>query len=307
MLVAVVEHWLCLSRTLMGMSHVDNCLLNRPSDPPHTARGFTIVELLIVIAIIAVLASLALLVGRSAVEGGKRTQTTDTIRVLDTALATQMHVLDGQVPATVTFRPNGGTQDYKFAIADAASATGSNSNEVVNSLGLWMVTAQSDPAVRKILDQINPKLVQTISNPAPWGGPTTAATAVPAIATILDGWGRPIRFVHPYFDGIYDTAKPLSARYLDPGVTAAVQRPITEIRRRAVVTTNPYVGAPNAATPPPDADGGKCVGERGYFYSMGADGRVGVLRRPTAPAEYIDWNEDNVYTTRPTGLPQLND
>ena len=104
----------------------------------------------------------------------------------------------------------------------------------------------------------------------------------PALRTIVDAWQRPIRYVHPKFDGLFHpTGDPAGFMTLSD---AAVLGPPPQGR----IYATDGVRRNNAAAggEPADSDGGLCVGNHPYFYSAGPDGDPSTI-------------EDNVYSVKP--------
>jgi prepilin-type N-terminal cleavage/methylation domain-containing protein len=254
-------------------------------------RGFTLIELLIVIGIIGVLVGITLVVGSQVMAGGRKSVTLDTIRVLDSSLDAYIHSKGENPPPTWSdpAQPN-----VKYLAADALDPA---SNQI-NGLVIYMLQASEVPDAKGILDKVPSKFLQVFND----------AAAIPdqpqKKMMVVDGWGKPIRYVHPAFQGsIYDlasatTPNPNNWRDMSEvlGAPPASQSyAITRIRRNHTAIT---------ATPTtPDSDGGTCVGARPYFYSAGLDGKVGLEVAIGTGAVNVDFNKDNVYTTRPN-LPQ---
>lgn len=270
-------------------------------------RGFTLIELMVVIGVIAVLVALTLVVGGTVVDGGKRRVTEDNIRILDTSLSAFMAATDG-VPKPLVTDPT--DPNVLWPLMDGRDMTNTVAgntppgNQMLNSVGLYILQAQGVPQAKAAIDGINAKYLSRmdIDGDGGSGGPQRE------LITVLDGWGRPIRFVHPTFDGSLSDAQGTAS----PSVSAA--RPLTDIlgpaptgksygiadvRRNSVTTAAPPLAL---AQQYGDADGGTCTGTRPYFYSAGPDGQVGVRREGFNMTSKIeeDFNADNVYTTRPT-------
>lgn len=248
-------------------------------------HAFTLVELLIVIGIIAILIAISVTVGNAVLGGGRERATQDTIRVLDTALDAYIQAKESLPDTTVAdprfVPPAAPTPVPVLPVADARDME-STDNPVINSVGLVMLQLRSVPQARAALDSLPSRFARDFD---PDGAPAGDSTRQPTLFTAFDAWGRPIRFVHPAFDGVLTdqptaaNPNPNTARDLDAILGPASPRQtyrIARIRRNAVT-----VGAT-----PGDSDGGLCPGNRPYFYSAGADGD------PAARG-------DNVYTTQP--------
>lgn len=248
-----------------------------------TGRGFTLVELLIVISIIAVLIVLSVAVAGRVSGAGKARNTEQTIRLLDSALEAYINAKGGPPgPTVVDPRPgNTGATKYIQPVADARSET---SGEMINSVALFMAQCRGIPSAEENFKSLDAKFVREFN-------PETGATpgnfqSQPSLPTVFDAWGKPIRYVHPAFKGIISDVPGSGtngATYTDVSALlgpapAGTQYGIQRIRRNTVT-----------AGGGPDADGGMSPANRPYFYSAGPDGDPSTM-------------DDNVYLN---GKPQL--
>lgn len=258
-------------------------------------RAYTLIELLVVIGIIGALIAIAVVVGHQVIGGGKAKATADVIKTLEQALAAYSSGKSGvSVPATTRFPGSDPNHAAELApLADAAVLGQDNREFYNNSLGLFIAEARGVREADRVLQGIPQRFMRDYSpNPS----------QLPAIPTVVDAWGNPIRFVHPAFDGVIvdqpsaTNPSPIARRKIEdvldlppPGKRHA----FSEIRRAY------------SATSPAEADlisdGGTCVGDRPYFYSLGPDGKAGFEKR--SDGSVVDYNADNVYVTRPN-LPK---
>lgn len=253
------------------------------------ARAFTLIELLVVIGIIALLIAIVTVVGGRVILGSKATMTQDTIKTMDQVYAAYM--------ADSDFRPNPGVPDPRNArdilpVADARNMS-SGDDEMINSIGLYIYQMEREgQPVQTTIAGLNPRLV-TLWAEHPGAAavpPSNPRDTLPQLRTIIDPWGRPLRYVHPAFSGpLYDATFNDAERrgeYNDPANVEApydvrialtevdpANLPIEQIRRNA-----------GGGSGEPDSDGGLCPnnGGRAYFYSAGPDGDPSTI-------------DDNVY------------
>ncbi|MFO0830787.1 MAG: type II secretion system protein [Phycisphaerales bacterium] len=281
---------------------------------PSARRAFTLIELLVVIAIIGVLAALVLGVGQAVVGSAKKQATQDTLAVLDSALAAYMDETDGLPPAFVLddesvtnpaqqkYWPMSDVRNLDFNTPGNVAGIRQGA-QMVNATGLFYREAEKLPRVKAILDKIPSQYV--VRKDVDSAGNPNTANSQQTLVTISDAWGRPIRFVHPAFDGVLQknnasTGLDLSTSPPEMRVNPQVaQKSIAQnIRRNDLFTVAP--ASVTLAEQVADSDGGRCTGNRPYFYSAGEDGQVGWS---DATAGAVNYNADNLYSQKPV-LPQ---
>jgi len=253
-----------------------------------TRAAFTLIELLIVIAIIALLVGISVVVGTKVVGSGKQRATEQVLRALDAALTSYIAEKSSNPPPTVDDpRFVSSATKYLIPVCDGVNMTSGTQGTTINSVGLFMLQAKASAGASAALSQIT-STGKFYKETAPDGNSGNDATLQPSLPTILDGWGNPIRYVHPAFKGIitdqtYGGASPTGGVDVDKilGKPAGTKKyGIATIRR----------GAQSAAAAGgllQDADGGTPKGDRPYFYSAGADGDPSTT-------------DDNVYVAQPT-------
>lgn len=263
--------------------------------------GFTLIELLVVVGIIALLIALVTVVGARVILSSKATLTRDTMKAMDQVYAAYLADRDLRPDPFVADPRN---PQFFLPVADARNMTAA-SGEMINSIALFIHQMEREgQPIQPTIAGFNPRLVTlyAVDPAAPTVPPASSPVAnpppeLPQMRTILDAWGRPMRYVHPSYSGeLYDATYDATERrgvYTDPG------SPDTPFDVRIVLTEIPLPALPirsirrnaGGGTGAPDSDGGLCPSNGGspYFYSAGPDGN---------PAT----RDDNVYVdaNRPT-------
>ena len=270
-----------------------------PNREPHHRPAFTLIELLIVVGIIAVLMATTLIVGVKIVGSGKERVTQGILQNLDTALNAYINSNTKNPPPWVTdpragVNPPNANPRIVQPVADARNFVQSpdNTRKIINSGGLALLQLQSSEGAG-VISQIDAKYVRMYRPDYDTGNPMrdeTDATLQPPLTTVFDGWGNPIRYLHPAFKGAINNDT-MVATLAGPAPQGAAYG-ITQLRRTSTI------GGANSRTDGPDADGGIPLTNRPYFYSMGVDGKVGYQVTGANPSSYttqVDWNLDNLY------------
>ncbi len=178
-------------------------------------RGFTLLEIVVVISLILFLVGLTLTVGVTVIERSEITQTENTMRLLDMALQEWEAAADRKLSWGKDTMPfPGSTYDLQ---GDPASLYGSSSTEDIFIISELLDTVARPGQVKDIIAKIDPEFVHTyepgppypswIQNPSQesavddkWGvmhGPPGLPPSLPPSLVILDAWGTPIYPTHP--------------------------------------------------------------------------------------------------------------
>jgi len=281
--------------------------------PVRERPGFTLIELLIVVGIIAVLMGIAIAVGMRVGDSGKVKSTKDLLLALDNIYTAAQSGNAGKVlPPTVAdprlfTNRNDPAATLWIPIADARVKSGQNGGDelILNSAALFLWQARQYPEAAKLIESLPTKLVKVIDpdDPETQSGASANESNVvgqPQLATPIDAWGNPIRYVHPAFDGLIQRNgqvngwSPLAPQFV-PDLVPPSRYLFGEIRRNAFKLPDT---SPTVPSLPADSDGGTCVGGRPYFYSLGPDGKAGLEKLPDGSIR--DNNVDNVYSVQPT-------
>jgi prepilin-type N-terminal cleavage/methylation domain-containing protein len=268
-------------------------LARQLAHPWRRRPAFTLVELLVVIGIITILIVLGVSVAHKVTGTGKKHVTENTIRALDTALNAYLSSKGVAAPPAWVRDPRqapGTSPEIIIPVVDGRNMTAGGANAIINSVGLFMLQCKESPEANAAIKNLDPKIVREYDPDAAQSNPPPADASQPQIPTAVDGWGNPIRYVHPAFKGLIYGGYPgtLNDPTASVQVTVVIQPPagkqfrITDIRRNAKETVTPPVQASHRA----DSDGGVNTTSRPYFYSAGPDGDPSTT-------------EDNVYLTVP--------
>ncbi len=292
--------------------------MNRPVKTATALRrvsarpGFSLIELLIVIGIIALLATISLGVGAGMINAGKKRATEGVLQAMDQTLEAYIDAKGEIPPALVAIRYDDLPAGVRGRVGNdnpgyypAFDGTTGDGDLQINSVGYYLYAAQDVSGVQEILAGIDPKFLKryTPSEIAQGGGggPSGAVAMAeqPLLLTAFDAWGNPIRFVHPKFDGIIEKTRrnqdsdgesiridrEQNGFFVNPP-TGGREMIIFDVRRNKM-TADELKDDPDLVA---DSDGGLCPSGRPYFYSAGPDGDPSTT-------------EDNIYTTVPTYIP----
>lgn len=172
--------------------------------PGRVCGAFSLIELLTVIAIIVVLVGITVAVATGVREGGRARLTQDTLRMMDVAIDGYIRETGGPVPAIVEAPSPSGGGTAGYPLADAIDVHDGEENRVwVNSIGLF-AQAASNQGLDSLLDGVPSQQITRFDGDAFLVNVTSDGVDQhqPELRTVLDAWGKPIRMVHPSFDGV---------------------------------------------------------------------------------------------------------
>ena len=300
-----------------------------PSEPSPSADAFSVIEMLVVVAIMGLLLALGLSVGSSMADAGRKQATLGTLQLLDQTLNDYIDTT-GSIPPSIVRIPNaklnaevsaivGNDADAYYPVFDGRIDVEIPNTDPdapirhvqVNSIGLYLQSIDSATDMEGLVSHLDNKLARNYDNPD---------DLQPELLTIFDAWGNPIRYVHPMFDGIVESNRralgetgdflaifdsdptngpgfftretlPADLNHI-PFITGDSQ-PIAR-RNKILVVDQEFakVNLPGEYPLETDSDGGTCPNKRPYFYSAGPDGDPATT-------------QDNIYTIRPTFLDPL--
>lgn len=293
---------------------------NQVTRPAHRAGGFSMIETVFVISLIALLAAITIGVGASMADAGKKRATEGVLQVLDRALADYIEKT-GSVPESlvsielaedfeswtqgeiVYYPAFDGTINLEKIDPDQPGVTRHHS---VNTVGLFLESIKSGVDVDGLLSSVDSTMIRHYDIPD---------DLQPSMLTVFDAWGNPIRYVHPTLDGVIEDSTNSGNRREpgEPGDYRSIMTatdgffsvgylPVTassipfldsaangELRRNRIVSLDHEAARADGSLDYPvesDSDGGRCPTRRPYFYSAGPDGDPATI-------------DDNVYTTVP--------
>lgn len=253
-------------------------------------RAFTLIELLVVIAIIGLLTTIGLIMANRVTGGGKARLTTDTLRALEALVTAYQGDVGEKIPTRYT-----DAQGVEFPMVDGqidmapADFYNIDTNAAEPSLALFLLAARESTGVDAAVKGMEAKLVSyspivSGTHAGVQDTPRDRENNPIQAVTIKDGWGNPIRFVHPRLDGGYGTYQLSSGGgpVTRDAKTIAVKGPggatVDKVYARTIRKATGGFGS---------GDEGKCPGNQPYFYSVGEDKDPGT-------------RSDNVYLNKPT-------
>ncbi len=303
-----------------------------PSSPVQTSsprRGFSLIEILVVVAVLTILVAITLTVGSSMLDAGKKNATEGVLRLLDQSLADYIDTTGSIPPALVKIESGSLNTEVRGIVGADNPAfypavdgridvvipnddpTAPVRHYEINSVGLYLYSIRSALDPQSIVSHLDSKLARNYD---------LQDDLQPELLTVFDAWGNPIRYVHPTFDGIIENNRRaageagdfLAVFDTDPNTGTGfftraflpvdlVTIPFINaegdqiIRRNKILTYDQEFAYDDGSLDYPvetDSDGGVCPNQRPYFYSAGPDGDPSTV-------------EDNIYTVLPEFLSPL--
>lgn len=256
----------------------------------HRARGaFTLLELLIVIVIISLLITISLAVGSKVLNGGRETLTTSITRAMETSLTSYITDAGDKVPSPLVEHPASSGSITWQPVSDVRQGDRYD-DDMVNSVGWYVFQMKDVSSVASTVSGLPTKVVKPYAPRLDASGMPPGSFGQPLLPTVFDGWGRPLRYVHPALDGVIH-GDPSKLDSTDDGngvdMHALISIGSGENFTFDTVRRNRTTKVAGGNTSVADGDGGLCPNNRPYFYSAGADGDPSTIA-------------DNVYSTNPT-------
>lgn len=291
--------------------------------------GFTLTEMVVVVALTASIAAIGIRVGSTMVDSGRASATQDVLRVLDRSVDEYINAT-GSIPpaiARITLEQDLGTTHIAgdtvfYPVIDGRIEVvipGSDParNYQINSIGLYLNSIKRSADISSLLESIDGDFTRNYNAGVDPASPGQDLDLQPEMLTVFDSWGNPIRYVHPKFDGIIEQANGArrglgeAGGFLDvfdttnsgPGLFTAEYLPANladlpfnniSIRRNKILRIDQEEARTGGLSFPveTDSDGGVCPSQRPYFYSCGPDGDPATI-------------EDNIYSTTPKFVDPL--
>lgn len=248
-------------------------------------RGFTMVELIVTISIIAVLVALTVYAASSLVLRSETQRTQDALKLLESAaqewsIASERQITFGAngIPTGATYEIDEATlvepsyvtvpNEAQFIVPPAMPDETLDTRKADDATRQFIRRIEKTPAIREMLARIDSKLLRKGHDEDSGPDPTDWTI-------VRDAWDNPIRVILPGRDHLGD-AEPDSQTIRDSDGSILTD---FEIKH------------------------GRCVSRTLFFVSAGPDGKFGDLQLddPLTPAlqDDIDLAADNVYSSTP--------
>lgn len=240
-----------------------------PGKPkPPRLRGFTLIELVVVIAIILLLLGLTLSAGLAIRKQSEVRETENILRLLDTAMQEWQRIAESPLSWGKDNLPPGTTYDLQGKVAALPLTP-----EILVITELLNVINRPDP-VKNIIAQIDSDFIHRyVARQYPSWIPSPDETAMNEFdrgIVVLDAWGWPIYATHP-------------GRVANP---AAFQDDVDY----------PFVDKDGTVRTYNEGKYGTAINRTVVFVSAGPDGDFGDFSNPNN-VDAIDKTKDNIYST----------
>ena len=235
------------------------------------ATGFTLVELLVVIGIIAILASMVLAVSGGVLATSERKQVEDTFTLLNKAIQ-ELELTRGQ---ELVFKRFG--EDLKFFDVEEVDPN-SKPTPKAYIIPKLLALLRSNDRSREFINKINPDFLKRIEKPSSPLFPNENLD-------LVDPWGNRISVIPC---GRPATEREMRSAYRTVG--SAKGDPLAADPMRIGIDSGDRTVRTND-----ENTWGVCIGRRWTFFSIGPDGKPGCPEWDTkTPAKDRDANTDGI-------------
>ena len=232
--------------------------------------GFTLVELLVVIGIIAILASMVLAVSGGVLATSERKQVEDTFTLLNKAIQ-EMELTRGQ--ELVFSRKKNANDASELTFYDVEENPSATTAYIMPKL---LALLKSNDRSREFINKINPDFLKQSG---------VGTTASPYVLDLVDAWGNRIAVV--------PCGRPATEREMRSGY-----RTVGSVKGNPITADPLGIGIDSIDRTVRTGDEtylGVCSGRRWTFVSRGPDGSLGVPTwNTTATAKQRDGNSDGI-------------
>ena len=241
--------------------------------------GFTLVELLVVIGIIAILASMVLAVSGGVLATSERKQVDDTFTLLNQAIR-ELELTRGQ-ELVFSRRCNDkfidvlNKYEHELSYYDIEENGSATTAYIMPKL---LALLKNNDRSREFISKINPDFLKRIEKPLP---PLNANENI----DLVDPWGNRI--------GVIPCGRPATEREMRDAYRAgSTKTPVTADAAPLKIGIDRDDRTVRTCD---ESNNGVCSGRRWTFVSRGPDGLQGMpLWRPNASPKDLDFNSDGI-------------